>query len=108
MAHTMRTRSSALLLATFVLLATAPLAAAELEASPLAASAGFPLQAGVWRLDGTDPELPTADLEPLRALVGRATMVGLGESVHTSGGYYETKHRLFRYMVEKLGFRVLA
>lgn len=111
MAHTVRTRSSALLLASFVLLvllATAELAAEEPEASPLAAPAGFPLQPGVWRLDGTDPELPTADLDPLRALFNKATIVGLGESVHTSGGYYETKHRLFRYMVEKLGFRVLA
>ncbi|HXT22297.1 MAG TPA: erythromycin esterase family protein [Thermoanaerobaculia bacterium] len=82
-----------------------PLAAEELEAL---AAGGFPIQPGVWRLDGTDPELPTADLEPLRALVGKATLVGLGESVHTSGGYYETKDRLFRYLVEKLGFRVIA
>jgi erythromycin esterase len=35
-------------------------------------------------------------------------MVGLGESVHTSGGYYEMKHRLFRYLVEELGFRAFA
>ena len=92
-----------LALCAIVLAVATPLAAQEAEAL-----AGTPLQPGVWRLDGTDPELPTADLEPFRALVGKATVVGLGESVHTSGGYYETKHRLFRYLVEKLGFRVIA
>jgi len=73
-----------------------------------AAPVGFPLQPGIWRLDGTDPALPHHDLEPLRTIVGKATVVGLGESIHTSGGYYEAKHRIFRYLVEKLGFRVIA
>jgi len=100
-------RRSLVLFLCAIVLASAPALAAQ-EAEPLAAPAGFPIQPGAWRLDGTDPGLPTADLEPLRALVGKATVVGLGESVHTSGGYYETKHRLFRYLVEKLGFRVIA
>lgn len=77
-------------------------------ATAAARTVGFPLQPGIWRLDGTDPDLPSADLEPLRGIVGKATVVGLGESIHTSGGYYEAKHRLFRYLVEKLGFRVIA
>ncbi len=77
-------------------------------ATAAARTVGFPLQPGVWRLDGADPDLPFADLEPLRGIVGKATVVGLGESIHTSGGYYEAKHRLFRYLVEKLGFRVIA
>jgi erythromycin esterase-like protein len=62
----------------------------------------------VFRLNGTDPHLPLDDLEPLRQIVGDASFVGLGETVHTSGGYYEMKHRLFRYLVERMGFRVLA
>lgn len=70
--------------------------------------AGDPVRAGVWRLHGTDPALPQDDLAPLKALIGPATLVGLGETIHTSGGFYETKHRLIRYLVEKAGFRVVA
>lgn len=69
---------------------------------------GFPVQKGIWRLDGIDPDLGTADLEPLRRLIGDASVVGLGESFHTSGGFYVLKHRIFRYLVENLGFRAFA
>ncbi|HEX7182955.1 MAG TPA: erythromycin esterase family protein [Thermoanaerobaculia bacterium] len=69
---------------------------------------GFPVLPGVYRLDGSDPSLPQADLEPLRQIIGNAPVVALGESIHTSGGYYEMKHRVFRFLVEKMGFRVFA
>lgn len=69
---------------------------------------GFPVQPGIYRLHGTHPELPQDDLEPLRQILGNAAIVGLGESVHTSGGYYEMKHRVFRFLVEKMGFRAFA
>lgn len=63
---------------------------------------------GVHVLAGLSPDLPYTDLEPLREIVGRARFVALGESTHTSGGYYRAKARLFRFLVEELGFRVLA
>lgn len=69
---------------------------------------GFPVQPGIYRLHGSDPSLPQDDLEPLRQIIGKATIVSLGESIHTSGGYYEMKHRLFRFLVEKMGFRAFA
>jgi erythromycin esterase-like protein len=69
---------------------------------------GDPVQAGVWRLHGTDPGLPHDDLAPLQQLIGTATLVGLGETIHTSGGFYEMKHRLIRYLVQNAGFRVVA
>lgn len=75
---------------------------------PKPPGAGFPVLPGIYKLHGTAPGLATDDLEPLRRMVGDATIVGLGESVHTSGGYYEMKHRTFRYMVEKMGFRGFA
>lgn len=50
----------------------------------------------------------TRDLEPFRVLVGDASVVGLGESWHTSGGFYLMKHRLFRFLVEEMGFRAFA
>jgi hypothetical protein len=70
--------------------------------------AGFPVAPGVYRLDGSDPNLETADLEPLRQIVGGAQVVALGESLHTVGGYYEMKHRVFRFLVEKMGFRAIS
>lgn len=70
--------------------------------------AGYPVLPGIWRLHGTDPALSQDDLEPLRQVIGKAQIVGLGESIHTSGGYYEMKHRVFRFLVEKMGFRAFG
>ena len=69
---------------------------------------GYPVLPGVYRLHGSDPDLPKDDLAPLRKIIGKATIVSLGESIHTSGGYYEMKHRLFRFLVEEMGFRAFA
>ncbi|HEX9984177.1 MAG TPA: erythromycin esterase family protein [Thermoanaerobaculia bacterium] len=63
----------------------------------------------VHQLAGYDPALPaTDDLAPFGAIVGDADVVGLGESFHTSGGFYLMKHRLFRFLVEEKGFRAFA
>ncbi|MEZ4300599.1 MAG: erythromycin esterase family protein [Polyangiaceae bacterium] len=69
---------------------------------------GYPVGPGLYHLSGTDPDLPSDDLAPLKVILGNATYVGLGESFHTSGGFYELKHRVFRYLVQDMGFRVLA
>jgi len=70
---------------------------------------GYLVKPGIWRLDGNDPNLAgTADLEALRQMIGEAKVVGLGESYHTSGGLYLMKHRIFRFLVEKMGFRAFA
>lgn len=66
------------------------------------------VERGVWRLDGIDPGLPLDDLAPLRPILQGAHVVGLGEKIHTSGGYYTMKHRLFRFLVEEMGFRAFA
>ena len=71
--------------------------------------AGIPVGPGLWRLYGEDPTLSgTEDLAPLRRMIGKATVVGLGEAWHTSGGFYKMKHRIFRDLVENMGFRVFA
>lgn len=70
--------------------------------------ANRPVRPGIWRLEGIDPTLGTSDLEPLRQLIGNASVVGLGETFHTSGGFYVMKHRIFRFLVEKMGFRAFA
>jgi erythromycin esterase-like protein len=69
----------------------------------------LPNDYGVWPLAGDEPTLSdTADLEPLRQLIGDATVAGFGESYHTSGGFYRMKHRIFRFLVEEMGFRAFA
>lgn len=63
----------------------------------------------IYPLAGYEPTLAvTNDLEPFRALVGNASVVALGESWHTSGGFYLMKHRLFRFLVQEMGFRAFA
>lgn len=63
---------------------------------------------GVYGLASLDPDGPDHELDPLAELVGDAELVGLGESVHTSGGFYRAKHRVFAYLVHRHGFRALA
>ena len=47
-------------------------------------------------------------LEQIGALVGDATAVGLGESLHAGAEFYKFRHGTFRYLVEKHGFRAFA
>lgn len=75
---------------------------------PAPLTAADPILPGIWRLDGITPGLPSTDLEPLRKKIGKATVVALGESMHTSGGYYVAKHRIFRDLVERAGFRAIG
>jgi erythromycin esterase len=48
------------------------------------------------------------DLEPLRAVVGGARLVTLGEATHGTREFFQMKHRMLEFLVEKLGFRAFA
>jgi erythromycin esterase-like protein len=63
---------------------------------------------GAHRFDGTEADLPPGDLDPLWALIGGARFIGLGENLHTSGGFYAAKERFIRALIEDHGVRVLA
>ena len=63
---------------------------------------------GVHLLTGIDPTLPDGDLAPLDAIVGGAPLVGVGESVHTIGGFSRMKVRIAEHLVTRLGFRAIA
>lgn len=96
-----------------LLMAVSPARAQALELDPMLDVAGAarkqPSRVGIWPLHGVDPNLDnTDDLEPLRGMIGEASVVALGESYHTVGDYYRLKHRVFRYLVENMGFRVFA
>ncbi|GAB7047597.1 erythromycin esterase family protein [Catenuloplanes indicus] len=59
-------------------------------------------------LSTVDPDAPLDDLEPLRALIGGARAVGIGESAHYVREYQLLRHRLLRFLVERMGFTAYA
>jgi erythromycin esterase len=60
-------------------------------------------------LKSIDPEhTDFADLQPLKALIGDARIVMLGEQSHGDGAVFHTKTRLIRFLHQEMGFDVLA
>lgn len=49
-----------------------------------------------------------ADLAPFGAMVGTASVVGLGESTHGTREFTQLKTRFFRHLVEQHGFRAFT
>ncbi|MBS0196696.1 MAG: erythromycin esterase family protein [Planctomycetes bacterium] len=48
------------------------------------------------------------DLHPLKAVIGDARIVALGEPTHGTREAFQMKHRLLEYLVEELGFSVFS
>jgi len=61
----------------------------------------FPLRSVT---DGED----FSDLQPLKEILKGVRIVGLGESTHGTREYFQLKHRLTRFLVEEMGFRVFT
>ncbi|MBO1418718.1 erythromycin esterase family protein [Streptomyces sp. FH025] len=59
-------------------------------------------------LRSTDPVGPSEDLRALGAMIGEARVVGLGEATHGSHEFFALKHRVFRHLVEEMGFTTFA
>src|ERR1700693_5949410 len=59
-------------------------------------------------LKTVDPQAPLDDLQPLRQIIGTASIVGLGEATHGSHEFFSMKHRLLEFLVEKMGFTMFA
>lgn len=61
-----------------------------------------------YRIETAQTGAPLRDLEPLRNLVGNATVVGLGDGTHGTHEYFEMKLRMIEFLVRELGFTAVA
>jgi erythromycin esterase len=94
-------RRLAATLAVLVTLAAAPAASQERPVVDWLRGRAVPLVT-------VEPESGLADLEPLRALIGNARVVMLGEATHGSREFFQLKHRIFEFLAREMGFTVFA
>ncbi|MER6160103.1 erythromycin esterase family protein [Streptomyces sp. NPDC001868] len=66
------------------------------------------LDRSAYPLRTVEPRGGGADLRPFARMIGDARVVGVGEATHSSHDFFALKHRLFRHLVEKKGFRTFA
>lgn len=66
------------------------------------------LQQNLVSFRTTTPDGDVSDLEPLRAMVGDARVVSLGEGTHGTREFFHMKHRVFEYLVREMGFTVFG
>lgn len=59
-------------------------------------------------LQGVEAGHGFSDMQPLRALVGDATVVGLGEATHGTREFFQLKHRMLEFLATEMGFTVFA
>ncbi|MEU3271374.1 erythromycin esterase family protein [Saccharomonospora sp. NPDC006951] len=60
------------------------------------------------RFTELDLDAPLDDLDSLTGIVGDARVVALGESSHHVREFYQVRHRILRFLVERHGFTVFA
>lgn len=48
------------------------------------------------------------DLAPLKAMIGDARIVALGEGTHGTREFFQAKHRLLEFLVEEMGFSIFS
>src|SRR3954453_4330111 len=55
-------------------------------------------------LETIDPAAPFDDLEPLAERLATARVIAIGENAHLVSEFYLLRHRLQRFLAERLGF----
>lgn len=66
------------------------------------------LQDRIYSITGSQPDLPKEELAGLDATFEQAYFVGLGEATHGTLEFFEMKHRIFQYLVEKHGYKAIG
>jgi erythromycin esterase len=66
------------------------------------------IRAAAIPLASAEPRHGHRDLEPLRAIIGDARIVSLGEATHGTREFFTLKHRLIEFCVAELGFTMVV
>lgn len=86
----------------------------DLQGHKVAPSGPAPQEVIDWmrmhalRLTTTEVGHGFDDLSQLRATIGDARIVSVGEATHGTHEFFQLKHRLFEYLATELGFTVFA
>ncbi len=59
-------------------------------------------------IETANPESDGTDVLPLANAIGNARIVGMGEATHGTSEFFTLKHRIFRLLIEELGFRIFV
>jgi erythromycin esterase len=59
-------------------------------------------------LESTRPESSLDDLRPLQLAIGNARIVAMGEATHGTHEFFQLKHRMLEFLVERMGFTVFG
>jgi len=62
----------------------------------------------IYSLNSINPNDSLNDLKILKQLIGEASIVGMGEATHGTSEFFKIKHRVFRFLVEEMNFKVFA
>jgi hypothetical protein len=65
-------------------------------------------KAQVSPIKSVELESDLSDLRPLKAMIGTARVVALGEPTHGAHEPLALRNKIFRYLVEELGFTTIA
>lgn len=99
---------SALALTSVLLLASAPGARADDSRSSEANGVVAELERAAHPLRSVQHKARSTDLRPLGRMIGRDSVVAMGEATHASREFVTLKSRAFRYLVREKGFRTYA
>jgi erythromycin esterase len=66
------------------------------------------LKNNVNTFSSAEPDADDKDLGFLKDMVGNARIVSLGEGTHGTQGFFTMKHRIIKYLAEKMDFTVFA
>src|SRR2546421_5235103 len=59
-------------------------------------------------LDSTSPESGWDDLRRMESTIGNARIVAMGEATHGTHEFFQLKHRMLEFLVERMGFTVFG
>jgi erythromycin esterase len=59
-------------------------------------------------LESTSPKSSLDDLRQLQSTIGNARIVAMGEATHGTREFFQLKHRMLEFLVERMGFTVFG